>query len=179
MKNRTLVWDPLVRLFHWSMVTAFIAAWITADDFEKLHLKVGYVILGLVCFRLVWGFLGSKYARFSQFVKMPSTVLAYLKDIFNSKEKRYLGHNPAGGAMIIAMILGLLGVCVTGWMYTIDMFWGVDWVEEAHEAFASLMIVAVVVHVSGVFLASIRHKENLVKAMVNGYKHAPSENDIA
>jgi cytochrome b len=179
MKNTTLVWDPLVRLFHWSMVIAFATAWITSDDMEKLHIKVGYVILGLVCFRLLWGFFGSNYARFSQFVRSPKTVLSYLSDISLGREKRYLGHNPAGGFMILALILGLLGISVTGWMYTTDMFWGVDWVEEVHETFAFLLLFGVAAHVLGVIVASLRHKENLVKSMINGYKKSPSDHDIA
>jgi cytochrome b len=170
MKSLTFVWDPFVRIFHWSLVTSFAAAWLTGDDYEKIHIKIGYAILCLICFRLVWGFVGSKYARFSQFVKPPKEVIGYVKDIATGTEKRFIGHNPAGGAMILVLLVGILGLCITGWMYTTDMFWGVDWVEEVHEFLATALLGCVFFHLVGVLIASVRHKENLVKSMFTGTK---------
>ncbi|NVJ91727.1 MAG: cytochrome b/b6 domain-containing protein [Methylocystaceae bacterium] len=170
MTKKVKVWDGAVRLFHWSLVLSFIGAWISADDFEKIHIKLGYLIIGLVCFRIIWGFVGSEYARFSQFVRGPSAVMAYLRDILKGREKRYLGHNPAGAAMIVVLLVGILGLCLTGWMYTTDQFWGVDWVEEAHELLAYGLLACVGCHLLGVFIASKRHGENLVVSMVTGKK---------
>lgn len=178
------VWDPLVRLFHWSLVSAFFIAYVTEDDFLDLHVYAGYLIGGLLVFRLIWGFIGSRHARFSDFVKGPSEVLAYLKSIFTLHPKRYLGHNPAGGAMVIALLLSLVMVTVSGIaLYGIEEsagplaaslsgvgeFWE-DVVEEVHEFFANFTVLLVVLHVLGVVLASLQHKENLVKSMINGRK---------
>lgn len=171
------VWDPLVRLFHWSLVASFAVAWITGDDWKALHIWAGYAAAALIAFRLVWGLVGPRYARFTQFVRTPGSVAAYLKDLLAGREARYLGHNPAGGAMILALILSLSALCLTGWMYTTDAFWGEEWVEEAHEALANLLLVLVGLHLAGVALASLKHRENLVRAMVTGRKRAPARGD--
>ncbi len=172
------VWDPVVRIFHWSLVTAFIVAWLTGDDFETLHEFAGYVILGLVAVRLVWGLVGPRYARFSQFAPSVASITAYLRDMISGRERRYLGHNPAGGAMVVALILALIATGGTGWMMTLDMFWGAEWVEEAHEVLANLMLLIVGLHIAGVVLASFRHGENLVSAMISGRKRQPAEGDV-
>ena len=172
------IWDPFVRVFHWSLVASFAVAWLTAEDLKALHIWAGYAAGGLIALRLIWGVIGTRYARFSQFVRHPSTVAAYLRDIATGREARYLGHNPAGGLMIVALIVTLGTVCVTGWMQTTDAYWGVEWVEGVHEAVASLMLGLVGVHVLGVFVASLRHRENLVRAMVTGRKRPPSIADI-
>lgn len=166
------VWDPLVRIFHWSLVAAFIVAWLTGDELEGVHIATGYVIMGLVAFRLVWGVVGSRHARFTDFVRSPRTVLAFLKDTVRFRAKRYLGHNPAGGAMVVALLLTLSAICATGFMMTTDMFWGVEWVEEVHEAAASLTLALVGLHLAGVAVASFEHRENLVRSMVSGRKRA-------
>lgn len=173
------VWDPLVRFFHWSLVASFAVAWISADEWDDLHIWAGYAAGALIAFRLVWGLLGPRYARFGQFVRSPGAVAAYLKDIVSGRERRYLGHNPAGGAMILALILSLAALCLTGWMYTLDMFWGVEWVEETHEVLANLLLVLVALHLAGVVLASLKHQENLVRAMITGRKRAPAAGDEA
>jgi cytochrome b len=180
MTERTIkVWDPLVRIFHWSLVASFAIAWLTADDWRSLHEWAGYAAASLIAFRLLWGLIGPRYARFSQFVRSPSTVWRYVRSMVGGRETRYLGHNPAGGLMILALILAMAGTALTGWMYTIDAFWGVEWVEETHETLATLMLAMVLVHLGGVVLASLRHKENLVRAMVGGRKRAPQASDIA
>lgn len=164
------VWDPLVRLFHWSLLASFVAAYATGDDWEKLHIKVGYVVIGLVAFRLCWGLVGSAHARFSDFIYRPSTVIAFLKQSTAFKAKRYLGHNPAGGAMVIALLVTLSAIGGTGYMMTMDAFWGAEWVEELHEAFVTFSLILIALHVAGVLFASFEHKENLVKSMVTGLK---------
>jgi len=167
------VWDPLVRLFHWSLVISFAVAWISADEWDDLHIWAGYVAAALVAFRVLWGLLGPRYARFTQFVRGPGAVAAYLRDTATGREARYLGHNPAGGAMIVLLIVSLAALCLTGWMYTLDLFWGEEWVEEIHEFLANFLLVLVGLHLAGVILASLTQQENLVRAMITGRKRAP------
>ena len=164
------VWDPLVRIFHWTLVIAFTIAWLTGDEAQRVHKIAGYAIVGLVAFRLVWGFVGTAHARFSDFLYRPSTVIGYLIDTVRVRAKRYVGHNPAGGAMVIALLAMLAATCATGVMMTTDSFWGVEWVEDAHEVAANLMLVLVGLHLAGVFAASVEHRENLVRAMITGRK---------
>lgn len=178
MEQTIKVWDPLVRLFHWSLVVSFAIAWLTADEWDDLHEWAGYAAAALIGFRLLWGLAGPRYARFRQFVRSPGTVMDYIRASVRGNEPRYLGHNPAGAVMIVGLILAMAGTALTGWMYTLDAFWGVDWVEETHELLADLMLVMVGVHVAGVIVASLRHKENLVRAMINGRKRAPGDTDI-
>lgn len=108
------VWDPLVRIFHWTLVAAFTTAYLTEDDWQDVHILAGYTVAGLVAFRIVWGFIGPKHARFSDFVFSPSTVIGYLKDMFAFRAKRYIGHNPAGGVMVIALLISLAATTLTG-----------------------------------------------------------------
>jgi len=180
------VWDILVRLFHWSLVVAFTVAYLTEDDFEDVHVIAGYVVLGLIAFRLVWGFVGSRYARFNSFVVKPTTALSYIKDIKNHSAKRYIGHNPAGAMMVLALMFSLLMTTVFGLMlYGAEEFSGplagvmmdishstVHDIEEIHEFFANLTLFLIVLHVLGVISASFQHKENLVASMFNGKKKA-------
>ena len=172
------VWDIVVRLFHWSLVVTFALAWLTADELERAHEWIGYTVGGLIVLRLIWGITGTRYARFVQFVKGPSATIAYLKSMMSGRERRYLGHNPAGAAMVMALLLSIMALTLSGWMMTLDMFWRSEWVEELHEVLANSVLFLVVAHVAGVFLAGRRHKENLVRAMITGYKRGASENDV-
>lgn len=164
------VWDPFVRVFHWSLASLFLIAYLTGDEIEKVHIAAGYTIGGLVALRTVWGFVGPKHARFANFVRSPRVVLAYMRDVALLRAPRYIGHNPAGGAMIVALLVMLAATAATGFSLTTDAFWGVRWIKEVHEAFANLTVGLVVLHVLGVVVASFEHKENLVKAMVTGRK---------
>lgn len=114
MSNEIRVWDPLVRLFHWGLVVAFTIAYLSGDEENSLHVYSGYAVLGLISFRVLWGFIGTRYARFSQFVTSPGTVIQYLKDLLARKPKHYTGHNPAGGWMVLALLLTLFVVTVSG-----------------------------------------------------------------
>ena len=163
------VWDPLVRLFHWALVAAFAAAWATGEEAMGLHQILGYGIVGLVGARLVWGAVGPRHARFETFVRAPGAVVAYLGDLVQGRARRYLGHNPAGAAMIVALLVGLLTVAGTGWAMTLPGLGG-EAVEEVHEVAASLMLVLVAGHVLGVVASSLAHRENLVRAMITGRK---------
>ncbi|MBU2582123.1 MAG: cytochrome b/b6 domain-containing protein [Alphaproteobacteria bacterium] len=164
------VWDVFVRLFHWSLVATFAIAFVSADEWEKLHNWAGYAALGLVSTRLVWGLIGTRHARFSSFVRAPAATLAYLRDMMRGSEKRYLGHNPAGALMILALLAGIAGLGLTGWMMTLDAYWQDEWLEEVHEALANGMLVLIALHIAGVVIASIRHGENLMRAMITGHK---------
>ena len=166
------VWDLFVRLFHWSLATLFILAYATGDEIERVHIAAGYTIAALVTLRVLWGFVGPRHARFGNFVRPPREVLAYLRDVALLRAPRYLGHNPAGGAMIVALIAMLGATCTTGFMMTTDVFWGADWVEDVHETLANLTVGLIVFHVIGVLISSFEHGENLVKAMVTGRKRA-------
>jgi cytochrome b len=166
------VWDPFVRLFHWSLVDLFVLAFITGDEVEWLHLAAGYAIVILVALRVAWGFVGLRHARFADFVRPPREVLAYLRDAARLRVSRYLGHNPAGGAMVLALLAMLAGITATGFMMTTDAYWGAQWVEDLHEGLVNAMLVLIGLHVAGVLLASFVHGENLVRAMITGRKRA-------
>jgi len=172
-KDETVrVWDPLVRIFHWSLVVAFFSAYLLGDDGGQLHQALGYGVLGLVAFRLVWGVVGSRHARFAGFVPSYRQLVGYLKDLAARREARYLGHNPAGAVMIVALLLALIGTGTTGWLLTTDAFWGSEALEEVHEALANGTLLLVGLHVAGVIFSSLRQRENLVRAMLTGRKRA-------
>ncbi|MBI2718158.1 MAG: cytochrome b/b6 domain-containing protein [Rhizobiales bacterium] len=171
------VWDPLVRVFHWSLAASFAVAWFTPGDSGVLHQWAGFAAAGLVAIRVLWGFLGTPYARFSQFVRHPAEVLAYLRDIAAAREARHLGHNPAGGAMIVALLAAMAGTSFSGWMMSTDTWYGIEWVQTLHSLAANGVLVLVLVHLAGVALASFRHRENLVAGMVTGYKREHSDAD--
>lgn len=167
--DNTSVWDPLVRIFHWSLV-AIIAFEFLGEDGDYLHRTLGYVALGLVAFRIIWGLVGSKHARFSDFVRSPAAVLAYLKSIISGHPRRYLGHNPAGGVMVLALLAMTTLVGASGWAMRTEALWGQEWIEELHEVSAWLMLAFIAAHVLGVIAASIQHRENLVLSMLTGKK---------
>ena len=173
------VWDLFVRLFHWALVASFAAAWLTRHGNEDIHHLAGYAAAALVGLRVVWGLVGTHYARFRQFTRGPLTVLSYLRDIATGREARYIGHNPAGAAMILALLIAMAGTALTGWMMTTDQFWGVEWVGKTHERLADGLLILVALHVAGVIVASIRHRENLVRAMFTGRKRAADAGDVS
>lgn len=164
------VWDVFVRIFHWSLVTAFAVAFLSAGHSDKVHEAAGYTVLVLVGLRFIWGLVGSRHARFSDFVYRPSTVARFLADTARLRARRYVGHNPAGGAMVIALLLAVTTTCVSGIMMTSEAFWGQKWIEKVHEAAAYGTLGLVALHVFGVIVASLEHRENLAKAMWTGRK---------
>jgi len=180
------VWDPVVRFFHWSLASAFLIAYVTEEDLLSVHTRAGYLIAGLLVIRIIWGFVGTHYARFSDFIYSPSTIIHFLKKTLTLRAKRYLGHNPAGGAMIILMIISLLTTTTSGilllgaeeqagpvahWFTQAGGLWGKA-LEELHEFFANFTLLLVFIHVVGVIVESLIHKENLVSAMLDGFKSA-------
>jgi len=207
MSTETSVWDPLVRLFHWGLVAAFSISYITGEEESIVHIYAGYVVLGLISFRVIWGFIGTRHARFSDFVRGKQTVIEYLKSLPTRNPKHYLGHNPAGGWMVIALIVSLFITTISGLqLYALeeglgplanqnlpeiqlissayaddhgrehgddgDEFWEDVW-EEIHEVAANFTLLLIFIHISGVIASSLLHKENLVKAMINGRKKTP------
>ncbi|MBR9884878.1 MAG: cytochrome B [Oceanospirillales bacterium] len=172
------VWDPIVRVFHWSLVLSFAVAWISADEWQDLHEVCGYIVASLITIRVIWGLIGTRYARFNHFVRHPGKVIAYLRDIRHAREARYIGHNPAGGMMVVVLLIGLAALTFSGSLGTTDRFWGVDWVGELHELIGNLILMLVGLHVAGVVLASLRHRESLVKSMLTGRKRCAMPQDI-
>ncbi|AWM86832.1 cytochrome b/b6 domain-containing protein [Microvirga sp. 17 mud 1-3] len=167
------VWDPFIRTFHWSLVGLFGLAFVTGDETEWLHIRVGYAIAALVAARIVWGFVGTRHARFSDFVRRPGEIAAYAAQALRFTAPRHLGHNPAGGAMVLALLVMIAGIAATGFAMTTDAFWGSEWVEDLHEVLVYTTIGLIVPHVAGVVFSSLEHGENLVKAMFTGRKRAP------
>lgn len=172
------VWDPLVRVLHWTMALGVIANLSVLRENEDLHNVVGYVVLGALSLRVVWGFIGTRHARFADFVPRPTTLLGYLKAMLARREPRYIGHNPAGSVMIIGLLLLLAILGLTGWMMGLDRFWGVAWVEGLHETAANIVTAAAILHVLAAIFESVRHHENLPWSMITGYKRAASGTDI-
>jgi cytochrome b len=166
------VWDPFVRLFHWSLVACFAFSYLTGDEWKNAHIISGYVIAGLVAFRVIWGLIGTEHARFSAFIYRPSTVVGFLKDTVRMRARRYIGHNPAGGAMVIALLVLIATIATSGYMMTTDAYWGVEWVGNLHEGAVNLTLALVGLHILGVIVASFEHRENLVRAMITGRKRS-------
>jgi cytochrome b len=169
------VWDALVRTAHWTLVACVLAAWFTR---ESLHEWLGYAALAVVVLRIAWGFAGPRYARFKQFVRAPAPTLSYARALAAGRAPRYLGHNPLGAWMIVALLAtaGLTGA--SGWLSVTDRYWGIAWVQDTHEALADALAVLAIVHVAGIAYMSLRHRENLVAAMVTGRKRAPRPGDV-
>lgn len=164
------VWDLPTRLFHWALVASFAGAWLTAENEgrELLHLLFGYSLFGLILFRLVWGFAGSRYARFGSFAFGPRTTLGYLRSMLRRTPTHYIGHNPVG-AVAVWLLLGLgLATAITGWMMATGR--AGESLEEVHETISNAMWVLVGLHVVGVVVSSVLHRENLPRAMVTGRK---------
>jgi cytochrome b len=172
------VWDWPVRVFHWTLVASVLGAYFTgeAEDYELLHETLGWVAAGLIAFRLAWGLIGTRYARFTEFVRGPAQVWAYVKSLRSDQPQHFVGHNPVGAvAVMVLMSLTVLSV-YTGWLLTADD--AAEWLEEAHEIAVNTLITLVLVHVIGVVWSSRTHGENLFKAMLNGRKAAPPEAGI-
>jgi cytochrome b len=169
--KKILVWDWPVRLGHWLMAGAFCVAWLTSEGetYRLIHVIAGAIVLGVASFRLPWGFIGSRYARFVDFVRGPVSVKAYLTSLLRLEPAHHVGHNPAGGWAIVALLgLGIL-TSLAGWGIYNDL--GGNLLEELHEGLAVTMLTVVLIHLAGVFSGSLLHGENLVRAMITGFKN--------
>jgi cytochrome b len=163
------VWDPLVRVFHWALAASFLGAFLVERP-RDLHETLGYVALGAVAIRLVWGFVGSAHARFADFVPSPGGLFRYLGAAIQGREARFLGHNPAGGAMVVALLAMVALTATSGWLMGTDRFFGENWLEDLHQGSANVGLTLVGLHLAGVVWESWRHRENLVAAMFTGRK---------
>lgn len=168
------VFDPLVRLAHVCFIVGVVAAWFTRHARGDWHEWVGYAVFAVLAIRLAWGLFGSHHARFTTFVRGPVATLSYARQVLAGTAPRHLGHNPLGAWMILALLATLLVICVTGWMFTTDRWWGIGWVIRTHEIATWVLFALVPMHVLGVLHASRKHRENLVAAMVHGRKPAQS-----
>ena len=178
MNQRTLVWDVPTRVFHWLLVLSFSGAFLTAETerYRDIHVVLGYTLLGLIAFRLLWGFFGTRYAKFRSFLFKPREIVMYLKSIFHGKPMHYVGHNPAGSVAIwLLLVLGVLSG-VTGVMLFQDL--GGDVMEALHEVTSNGMLGIVFIHVAGVVVSSLMHRENLVRSMITGFKAAKPKDGI-
>lgn len=179
MHLRILVWDLPTRVFHWSLAASFAVAFLTAESerYRDIHVLAGYLLLALIGFRLVWGLIGSRHARFASFIRGPAAVLGYLRSLLTAKPEHHVGHNPAGAiAIVLLLALGAL-TGLTGWLNFNEI--GGEVFEELHEGLGHAMLIVVGVHVLGVIVASRLHRENLARAMITGYKRGPREQGIA
>lgn len=169
---RVRVWDLPVRLLHWLLAVSIAAAWMTSASTGPLHAWIGYGALALVAARVAWGMCGSVHARFADFIEPPRVVVAYLRRVAAGDAPRHLGHNPAGGAMVLALIACVALLGVSGWALGTDLLWGYAWPVRVHAALAWLLAGLIVLHVGGVLFTSWQHRENLVAAMLHGDKQA-------
>ena len=173
------VWDRAVRALHWSLVAAVALSALGIVTLFGVHQPAGYVALAVVVLRVLWAGIGGRYARLHQFVRAPHATLRYALAVLRRREPRYLGHNPLGGWMVVALMGCIAGLALTGWLYTTDAFWGDETVERVHRALAWALLGLVVAHLAGVIFTGLRHRENLVAAMCSGRKRAPAGDDIA
>lgn len=164
------VWDLVQRLLHGALIVSVALTWCAGEERLSLHLWAGYAVLAIVSARLLWGFVGSQHARFARFVCSPHVAWCYLRAVLQRREPRFLGHNPLGAWMVVALLSCLVVVCVSGILYTTDQFWGLAWLESTHRIAAWSVLVLIALHVVGVVFTSLRHRENLVAAMWTGRK---------
>jgi cytochrome b len=174
-----LVWDLPVRLGHGLMAGGFALAWLTgeSEQWRLVHVVAGGTVFAVALFRLVWGFVGSRHARFSEFLRPPQAAGEYLKSLFGPAARHYTGHNPAGGWAIVALLALALLAAVSGWLGYREI--GGEWLEELHEGLASAMLAMVGLHLLGVLVGSLVHGENLPRAMLTGRKRGSASDAIA
>ncbi len=168
--EKTLVWDLPTRAFHWLLVASFAGSFATSESerLRDVHMLLGYSAVGLVAFRLLWGLVGTRYARFTSLPLSPRAVVDYLKSMLKLSPRHYFGHNPAGSWAIVAMLVLVAATAASGWALAMEV--GPRWMEDLHEGLSNATVALVVVHVVAVILSSALHRENLVRAMLTGYK---------
>jgi cytochrome b len=178
MSQRTLIWDIPTRVFHWLLAVSFAGAFLTAESerFREMHQVLGYTLLGLIAFRLLWGFVGSRYARFRSFLFKPAEIAEYLASMFKARPAHYAGHNPAGSVSVYLLLALGIASGLTGVALIQDG--AGDVLEELHEFAANFMLAVVVLHVAGVAVSSLMHRENLVRSMITGFKSAQPKDGI-
>jgi cytochrome b len=164
------VWDPLVRCIHWALAATFLVAWFSHGGYLAIHRFAGYAIAALVAVRIAWGFAGAGHARFAEFVPDPRSLASYAALLARGREPRYIGHNPAGGAMIVLLLALLATLCISGIVLDTPRFRDDRDVMQVHDWLTDAALACIALHVAGVAYASWRHGENLVSAMITGRK---------
>ncbi len=167
------VWDLFIRLFHGSIAILFLANFFVTEDGSTLHSYLGYILLGLLALRFLWGFIGSYHARFTNFTPTKESLKEHLRSIIFREKDIHLGHNPLGALMVFNLLGSLTILCLTGLLAETDMFWGMKWLEEVHEFLANYTLLSVAFHLLGVAWETKRSKINIVKAMITGKKSLP------
>ena len=175
--SQVKVWDLFVRVFHWSTALLFLSNYWLTEPGARVHRYIGYTLIALVLARILWGFVGTTYARFRSFVPTPTTLFGYLRALRSGKHPYYLSHNPLGALMVIFLLVMLLVTGTSGWLLTTEMFEAEEWLEGVHELCANLVMVAVGFHIAAVIWVTHTAKERLVPAMWDGMKpeKAPDE----
>ncbi len=171
------VWDPVVRLFHWTIVTGVVLNLWVFEHGKYAHRVAGYVVVAALAIRLVWGIVGTRHARFSDFFPTPRRVVAHVEALWRGEDARQLGHSALGALMMLTLMAILAGLGLTGWMMGLDAFWGVQWVEDLHGILANAIMVLAILHIVAAVVESVRHRENLPWAMVTGRKRALGARD--
>lgn len=164
------VWDPFVRVFHWSLLACVLLNEFAVDDGEILHQWLGYTALALVGLRIVWGFVGTRHARFADFLPTPRRVLRHVTALFDGQPEHHWGHNPLGALMVFALLTTVIALGLTGWLQTTDAYWGVEWVQELHEALAEGLLWLAGLHAASALVMGRIERTRLIKAMVTGTK---------
>jgi cytochrome b len=179
MTQRILVWDLPTRIFHWALALSFTFAFLTAESerWRDLHVVLGYTVLGLIAFRLIWGFVGTRYSRFAEFVRSPAYVIRYLAQLARGQAEYPVGHNPAGAVAILLLLLLGIASGVSGWAAYEEI--GVAWLEALHAFISDAMLAMVFVHIAGVLVSSYRQRENLILAMITGRKQGEAHQAIS
>jgi cytochrome b len=185
------VWDVPTRLFHWALVGVFVFQYVTVellDDAMQLHFYGGYVALGIILFRIIWGFVGTYHARFSNFVYSPSAAFTYAKESAQGRAHTYLGHNPLGGYSVLAILALMLTQAASGLFMTDDIFldgpyYNVfsnaidDTMNFLHHNAITLMYGLLVLHLLAIGWYSVKNKQKLIPAMLHGNKISAKENN--
>ena len=178
MSGKTKVWDLPLRVFHWALAASFIGAYALADSerLRNVHVMLGYTVLGLLVFRLVWGFVGTQHARFRSFAFSPLAAARHLRDELAGRAKRYVGHNPAGSWAVYGLLLLGAATGISGYLTFNEV--GGEAFEEIHEVLANAWLLLVALHVLAVVATSLAHRENLVRTMITGRKHGAADGAV-
>jgi cytochrome b len=164
------VWDPFVRIFHWSLVACVLTNYFVLDDGEDWHQWIGYAASALVTLRTVWGFIGTRHARFADFFPTPARLRAHLAAMRSGQVEAHPGHNPLGALMMLALMALVLGLGVSGFLQTTDAFWGEAWLQDLHAWLGSALIALAGLHGAAAIVMGRIERTNLVAAMFTGVK---------
>ncbi len=168
--DRVRVWDPLVRVFHWSLVSCVVLNSWVVEEGETIHQWLGYAAAALVGLRLIWALIGSRHARFTDWFPTPRRVREHVTALLHGEVPTHTGHNPLGALMMLTLMALVLGLGLTGWLQGTDAFWGVDWVQELHEGLAAMLVWLAALHAAAALVMGRIERTRLIKAMVTGVK---------